>query len=60
MNSTPEISEYSILTFFWEKFGISGKELKDCNAEWVQTMLTIGGAESDATHKRIDNIRTQK
>lgn len=54
MSSSPEIQEYNIYAFMWDKFGINPIEVAKCSADWVRTMIAIGNGESEATNQRLD------
>ncbi len=48
------IREYNLLKYMWDSFGITPKELEDYNQDWIDNMIVVGNAESDAQEKDIE------
>ena len=44
-NSTPEIREYNMKCFFWEKFGIPEYDLDRYDINWIRAMLDVAEAD---------------
>jgi len=53
--STPEISEYNLLVFLWEKFGITPTEAQKYDNAWIGKMILLGNAESGALQIKVDS-----
>ena len=57
MNVHEAITDFSNLSFYWEKFGIKPHEIDNYDPTWLDQMLIVNNAKVDAENARMERTK---